>query len=108
VAGTVTLAGWSNRPSPAHFAALQAAAGALFPGAFDGAKAETWSGLRPLTPDQVPIIGGTRIGNLFINSGHGSLGWTLACGAGKLLADIVCRRPADIDLKGLDAARFSF
>jgi len=79
---------------------------AQFPDGLDFAKAELWSGLRPLTPDSVPIMGATRVPNLYVNSGHGMLGWTMACGAGKILADVISGKPADIDMEGLGPDRF--
>ncbi|MBT9497774.1 MAG: FAD-dependent oxidoreductase, partial [Zoogloea sp.] len=59
------------------------------PGVADVARAEHWCGLRPATPSNVPLIGHTRIDNLFLNTGHGTLGWTLACGSGRAIADIM-------------------
>ena len=62
------------------------------PGAADLGQAEHWCGLRPATPSNVPLIGRTRVDNLFLNTGHGTLGWTLACGSGQALSDIVTGR----------------
>lgn len=106
VAGTAELAGWDNSLSKIRSEALITHSQRQFPGATDLARADLWCGLRPVTPDSVPIIGATRIPNLFLNSGHGTLGWTMACGAGKLVSDIICRRPTDIDLAGLGLDRF--
>lgn len=78
----------------------------MFPGATDISKAEFWSGLRPMTPDSTPIIGGTRYRNLFINTGHGTLGWTMSLGSAKLLADLISKRSPDIDPEGLAIARY--
>jgi D-amino-acid dehydrogenase len=58
---------------------------------------KTWAGLRPATPSNVPVIGRTRFSNLFLNTGHGTLGWTLACGSGKALADLVSGRRPEVD-----------
>ena len=69
----------------------------LFPGAGDATQAQFWSGLRPATPSNVPLIGKTKVGNLFLNTGHGTLGWTHACGSGKALADIVSGRVPEVD-----------
>ena len=69
----------------------------LFPGAGDTTQAQFWTGLRPATPSNVPLIGATRVGNLFLNTGHGTLGWTHACGSGKALADIVSGRVPEVD-----------
>ena len=79
----------------------------LFPNAGDFARAEYWTGLRPMTPDNPPVIGATPFRNLFLNTGHGTLGWTMNCGSGKVLADLVSGHRPDIDLDGLTLARFS-
>jgi D-amino-acid dehydrogenase len=92
---------------PSRLATIRHVLADLFPGAGDPAQAEPWCGLRPMTPDNPPILGATSYKNLFLNTGHGTLGWTMACGSGKILADIVSGRPADIDLNGLGLARFS-
>ena len=78
----------------------------LFAQAGDIKKAEFWTGLRPMTPDGTPIIGKTNISNLYTNTGHGTLGWTMACGSGKLLADIVSDNQPDINVDGLNASRY--
>lgn len=79
----------------------------LFPEGGDINQAEFWSGLRPMTPDGTPVIGKTPFANLFTNTGHGTLGWTMACGSGKMLADIVSGRSTDIDPDGLDVFRYA-
>ena len=67
----------------------------LFPQLSAAPAVDNWAGLRPATPNNVPLIGRTALGNLFLNTGHGTLGWTLACGSGRALADLVSgRRPA--------------
>ena len=70
----------------------------LFPGAGDSARAEFWSGLRPATPSNYPYLGPTRFRNLYLNTGHGTLGWTLACGSGRVLADLMAGRPPEVGL----------
>jgi D-amino-acid dehydrogenase len=105
-AGTAELSGWHLRMNPVRAAAVAERSSNLFPGAGDFAKAELWCGLRPVTPDSVPIIGRSRIDNLFLNTGHGTLGWTMSCGSGRLLADLVSLRSPDIDVSGLGAERF--
>jgi len=105
-AGTAELAGWDLSMSPVRSRNVVERARALFPEAADFGQAELWTGLRPVTPDSVPVLGKTHIPNFYLNSGHGTLGWTMACGAGKAVADIVCGRPADIDLSGLGLERF--
>ena len=78
----------------------------LFPGAGEFETAKTWAGLRPMTPDGAPILGRTKWKNLFVNTGHGSLGWSLACGSSHIVADIVSERIPTIDLSGLTIDRF--
>ena len=92
--------------TPARAQALLRRAEALFPAAGDFAKAELWAGLRPATPDSVPILGRSPVDNLFLNTGHGTLGWTMSCGSGRILADVVSGRAPEIDLSGLGLERF--
>jgi D-amino-acid dehydrogenase len=106
-AGTAELCGYDLTLRPARLATLVHVVRDLFPMAGDLTHAEPWAGLRPMTPDNPPVIGATPYQNLFLNTGHGTLGWTMACGSGKLLADIVSGRTAEIDLSGLTLARFA-
>jgi D-amino-acid dehydrogenase len=78
----------------------------LFPGAGDTSRAEFWAGLRPATPSNVPYIGRSPVRNLYLNTGHGTLGWTHACGSGHALADIVVGRKPQVDFEftGLKAS----
>jgi D-amino-acid dehydrogenase len=93
-AGTAELAGYDTTVSRLRCAAIARRVRELFPGLGGITAHESWAGLRPATPSNVPLIGRTRLSNLFINTGHGTLGWTLACGSGKALADLVSgRRP---------------
>ncbi|MAO56525.1 MAG: D-amino acid dehydrogenase small subunit [Rhodospirillaceae bacterium] len=78
----------------------------LFPKGGDVEQAEGWTGLRPMTPDGTPVLGPTPYDNLFINSGHGTLGWTMSCGSGRLVADLVLDRPPEISTDGLTLARY--
>jgi D-amino-acid dehydrogenase len=105
-AGTAELAGW-NTDLTDRAQLIVEQARRLFPTAGDFDNAELWTGLRPVTPDSVPILGRTRIDGLFLNTGHGTLGWTMSCGSGRVLADIVSGRPTDIDMTGLGLDRFS-
>jgi len=94
VAGTAELSGYSRALNTARCEALTALTRELFPGALDLDRVSYWSGLRPATPSNVPLIGRTRLPNLYLNTGHGTLGWTMGCGSGKALADLICgRRP---------------
>jgi D-amino-acid dehydrogenase len=79
----------------------------LLPGGLDFRDVGFWAGLRPMTPDGPPMLGKTRWRNLFLNSGHGSNGWTQACGTRKIVADMVHGRAPSIDIDGLTLARFS-
>jgi D-amino-acid dehydrogenase len=106
-AGTAELCGYDLTLPPARLATLAHVVRDLFPAAGDLADAEPWAGLRPMTPDNPPVIGATPYKNLFLNTGHGTLGWTMACGSGKLLADLVSGRAPEIDLDGLTFARFA-
>ena len=73
----------------------------LFPAAGDYDRPEYWAGLRPMTPSSVPILGRARYENLYLDTGHGHIGWTMACGSGKITADLVAGREPEIDLAGL-------
>ena len=97
IAGTAELNGYDTELNAVRCRALLARTEALFPGAGDMHRAEFWTGLRPATPSNVPYIGATRYANLFLNTGHGTLGWTHACGSGRALADLVSGRDPEID-----------
>ncbi len=105
-AGTAELAGWNATLTETRARALVTKARALFPRAGDFDAATLWAGLRPVTPDSVPILGATPFGNLWLDTGHGTLGWTLSCGSGRVIADLISGRRPDIDTNGLDLARF--
>lgn len=77
------------------------------PGMLDMSRTTWWSGMRPMTPDGAPIIGASPVPRLFLNTGHGSHGWTMAPGSGRLIADIVAGKSPDIDMQGLDMERYS-
>ena len=101
LASTAEFAGFDRSHRPQDFAALFSVARDLFPGAFDERKAELWAGLRPMMPNSVPVIGRARFDNLYLDTGHGHVGWTMAAGSGKFLADQVAGRKAEIDPRGL-------
>ena len=107
VGGMAELGGFDLGLNPRRRETLELVVNDLFPGSGDVPAAEFWTGLRPMTPDSTPIVGGTEYGNLFINTGHGTLGWTMACGSGKLVADLVTDRPADISTEGLSLDRYN-
>ncbi len=97
IAGTAELSGYNLDLNTVRCEALTRRAGEWFGGAIDPARAEYWTGLRPATPSNVPLIGRTRYPNLYLNTGHGTLGWTMAAGSGKALADLVSGRKPDVD-----------
>lgn len=101
VASTAEFVGYDRSHQPADFRRLLKTANDLFPGCIDEAKAEYWAGLRPMTPTSVPILGPARYRNLFLDCGHGHVGWTMACGSGKFVADLVSGRKPEIDPDGL-------
>ena len=106
VGGMAELAGFDMRLDPRRRATLEMVVNDLFPGG-DVRNATFWTGLRPMTPDGTPVIGATRYPNLFLNTGHGTLGWTMACGSGKLVSDIVTGHRPDISTEGLAIARYT-
>ncbi len=97
VAGTAELNGYGRDLNPVRCEAIVRRVEQLFPGAGDTAQAQFWSGLRPATPSNVPLIGRTKLPNLFLNTGHGTLGWTHACGSGRAIADIVSGLVPEVD-----------
>src|SRR3546814_17992509 len=99
------LSGYNSRLSPARRATLEQSVTDLFPAAGDVGRATFWTGMRPMTPDGTPIIGASRHGNLYINSGHGTLGWTLACGPAKVIPDNIPGREPDTDATDLGPHR---
>jgi D-amino-acid dehydrogenase len=106
VGGTAELAGYNLTLRQARRATLDHVASDLFPAGGDIERAEFWTGLRPMTPDGPPILGPTRIPNLYLSTGHGTLGWTMAAGTGRVMADIMSGRHAEIDVEGLTVSRF--
>jgi D-amino-acid dehydrogenase len=107
VGGTAELAGFSLKLRGPRRATLAHSVSDLFPRGGDLARASFWTGLRPMTPDGTPVIGPTRYDNLFLNTGHGTLGWTMACGSGRLLADLVSGRAPEIAHDDLALARYA-
>ena len=99
IAGTAELSGYSTELNTVRCEALTKRAAEMFPDAGDYDKATYWTGLRPSTPSNVPLIGRTRYPNLYLNTGHGTLGWTMAAGSGRALADIISGRKPDVDFR---------
>jgi len=106
IAGTAELTGHDTTLNESRARAILRTAKSIFPDAGDWDDATLWTGLRPMTPDCAPVVGATPYRGLYLDTGHGSLGWTLACGSGRAIADIVSGKPAEIDLDGLTPARF--
>lgn len=95
VGGMAEIVGYDKKLRQARRETLEMCVNDLFPGGGDTSQASFWTGLRPMTPDGTPIVGRTPVSNLFLNTGHGTLGWTMSCGSGQLLADLISgRRPA--------------
>ncbi|MFN5097342.1 MAG: D-amino acid dehydrogenase [Limnohabitans sp.] len=105
VGGMAELAGFDLRLNPRRRATLEKVTRELFPGG-DLSQAQFWTGLRPMTPDGTPLLGATPLKGLYLNTGHGTLGWTMACGSAQLLADVISGRQPAIRTEGLDISRY--
>jgi D-amino-acid dehydrogenase len=99
IAGTAELNGYNMALNPVRCDALVRRTMQLFPGMSEPHLAQFWTGLRPATPSNVPYIGTTRYSNLYINTGHGTLGWTHGCGSGRAIADIISGRIPEVNFK---------
>jgi D-amino-acid dehydrogenase len=99
IAGTAELNGYNTELNETRCRAILRRFEELFPGAADSSRAAFWTGLRPATPGNVPLIGRTRYSNLYLNTGHGTLGWTHACGSGCAIADIVSGKKPEVDFR---------
>jgi D-amino-acid dehydrogenase len=106
VGGTAQLSGFNLELERERRETLEFVVNDLFPRGGDVARAEFWTGLRPMTPDGTPILGGCRFGNLLLGTGHGTLGWTMAAGTGRVIADLVSGKAPQIDMEGLGVARY--
>lgn len=104
--GTAEIAGYDTSLRLSRRAPLEHSVTDLFEGGGSWEDATFWTGLRPMTPDGPPIIGKTPIRGLYLNTGHGTLGWTMACGSGRVLADIVSGTRPDIDVSDLSVSRY--
>lgn len=107
VGGTAELASYNLSLAEKRRATISMVVRDVFPEGGDLERAEFWTGLRPMTPDSTPIIGATKYDNLWLNTGHGTLGWTMSCGSGQLLADLIDGRDPKIDPDGLSVARYA-
>ncbi len=105
--GTAELAGYDLALRAARKDTLTHVVRDLFPAGGDVARAEFWCGLRPMTPDGPPVLGPTRYPNLTLATGHGTLGWTMAAGTGRVIADLLSGRTPEVPLDGLTLARYA-
>lgn len=106
VGGTAEISGYSSQLYNARRATLDHSLTDLFPRGGDLSKATFWSGLRPMTPDGPPVIGPTQYANLHLNTGHGTLGWTMSCGSGRVLADMLSGKKPEVDVSALTVERY--
>ncbi len=106
VGGMAEIAGFSSALPQTRRATLEHSVEDLFGGAGNQRQATFWSGLRPMTPDGTPVVGATRFANLFLNSGHGTLGWTMACGSGRVLSDLISGTKPEIETADLAISRY--
>jgi D-amino-acid dehydrogenase len=105
VGGMAEISGYNNRLEPARRRTLEHSVSDLFPGG-DLSRATFWSGLRPMTPDGTPVIGATPVKGLYLNTGHGTLGWTMSSGSARVIADMVSGKAPEIDAADLGYARY--
>ncbi|WP_338022087.1 D-amino acid dehydrogenase [Allorhizobium sonneratiae] len=106
VGGMAEISGYTNDLGEARRRTLEHSVTDLFPGG-NMAQATFWSGLRPMTPDGTPVIGATPFKNLYLNTGHGTLGWTMSCGSARLMADLVSGKKPEIESKDLAFSRYA-
>lgn len=106
VGGMVEVSGYGLELDPRRRRTLEHSLGTLFPGAGDLGRASFWTGLRPMTPDGTPVVGPTPVENLYLNTGHGTLGWTMACGSARVLSDLVSGREPEIESADLGVGRY--
>jgi len=106
VGGTAQLSGFDLRLDASRRDTLEHVVTDLFPKGGDVREASFWTGLRPMTPDGTPVIGATRIPNLMLCTGHGTLGWTMAAGTGRVMADLIDGKRPAIDMEGLTVSRY--
>lgn len=107
VGGMAEIVGFDKALREARRDTLEMCVNDLFPGGCDTSKATFWTGLRPMTTDGKPIVGRTALPNLFLNTGHGTLGWTMSCGSGQLLADLISGKPPAIRCDDLNVFRYA-
>ncbi|WP_462380141.1 D-amino acid dehydrogenase [Pseudomonas sp. Marseille-QA0892] len=106
VGGMAEISGYDLSLNPERRETLEMITNDLYGQGGDLSQATFWTGLRPATPDGTPIVGATPFKNLYLNTGHGTLGWTMACGSGRFLADVIARKRPQISAEGLDISRY--
>jgi D-amino-acid dehydrogenase len=107
VGGTAEIAGYDTNLHTSRRGPLDRSLRELFPAAGDAGKASFWCGLRPMTPDGTPVLGRSKLSNLYLNTGHGTLGWTMAAGSGRVLTDIISGKTPDIETADLGLSRYA-
>ncbi|VTU27262.1 D-amino acid dehydrogenase small subunit [Variovorax sp. PBL-H6] len=107
VGGTAQLSGYDLRLNDRRRDTLEHVVTDLFPEGGSVEGAEFWTGLRPMTPDGTPLLGATPIPGLLLATGHGTLGWTMAAGTGRVMADLIAGRQPEIDMEGLGLERYA-
>ena len=104
ITATAEIGSYSTQHQPGDFRVMLAKTQDLMPRAADFSKPDYWAGLRPMTPTGLPLIGGTRWSNVWLNTGHGHMGWTMSRGSARILADLIAGQPPEIPLDGMDPA----
>ncbi|RLM26850.1 D-amino acid dehydrogenase small subunit [Brenneria alni] len=107
VGGMAEIVGFDTALNAKRRETLEMVVRDLYPHSGPIEQATFWSGLRPMTPDGTPLVGRSPLKNLYLNTGHGTLGWTMACGAGQLLADIISNKTPDIQVDDLSVFRYA-
>lgn len=107
VGGMAEIAGFSRFLNPTRRETLEMVVDDLFPGAGDTSRASFWTGLRPMTPDSTPVVGASPLHNLYLNTGHGTLGWTMACGSASVIADLISDKTPAIAVDDLAVFRYA-
>lgn len=106
VGGMAEVSGFDRTLPHRRRKTLEHSLDTLFPEAGDASSISFWSGLRPMTPDGPPVVGRTPVPNLYLNTGHGTLGWTMACGSARIISDLISQRPPEIDVSDLGISRY--
>jgi D-amino-acid dehydrogenase len=106
VAGTAEVGGYDAEMRESRLNTIRFVLQDVFPGGGDMSQITYWTGMRPMTPDGTPVVGPTHYKNLYLNTGHGTLGWTMSCGSGRVIADVISGKKTDISMEGLTVARY--